>query len=142
MLVTVDFETPSKRTIVVTGTPSRAATNANSWPSCAESHRRRSAFCRTEAAQGGNAETYAQLLGELAPRLRWFVRGHWRLLGAEDVEDLVQEVLLSVHAVRATYDPGARSCRGFLPSCGTGSPMAPAVMHGTKAASCILKTGT
>jgi len=64
-----------------------------------------------QAAQGGNAEAYARLLGELAPRLRRFVRGHWRLSGAEDVEDLVQEVLLSVHAVRATYDPG----RPFMP---------------------------
>ena len=64
-----------------------------------------------QAAQGGDAEAYAQLLGEIGPRLRRFVRGHWRLLGAEDVEDLVQEVLLSVHAVRATYDPG----RPFMP---------------------------
>src|SRR5262245_7387578 len=64
-----------------------------------------------QAAQGGNAEAYARLLGELAPRLRRFRRGHWRLSGAEDVEDLVQEVLLSVHAVRETYDPG----RPFMP---------------------------
>jgi RNA polymerase sigma-70 factor (ECF subfamily) len=63
------------------------------------------------AAQGGDAEAYAQLLSEIAPRLRRFVRGRWRLLGAEDVEDLVQEVLLSVHAVRATYDP----TRPFMP---------------------------
>jgi RNA polymerase sigma-70 factor (ECF subfamily) len=31
--------------------------------------------------------------------------------GSEAVEDLVQDVLLSVHAVRATYDPG----RPFMP---------------------------
>jgi DNA-directed RNA polymerase specialized sigma24 family protein len=32
-------------------------------------------------------------------------RGKRGFLGESDVEDVVQEVLLSVHAVRATYDP-------------------------------------
>ena len=64
-----------------------------------------------QAAQRGDAEAYVRLLEEIAPRLRRFVRGHWKLLGAEDVEDLVQDVLLSMHAVRATYDPQ----RPFMP---------------------------
>jgi RNA polymerase sigma factor (sigma-70 family) len=64
-----------------------------------------------QAAQGGDGGAYAQLLSEIAPRLRRFVQGHWRVPGAEDVEDLVQDVLLSVHAVRATYDPS----RPFMP---------------------------
>jgi len=64
-----------------------------------------------QAAQGGDADAYSQLLGEIAPLVRRFVRSHWRLLGAEDVEDLVQEILLSIHAVRASYDPA----RPFMP---------------------------
>jgi RNA polymerase sigma-70 factor (ECF subfamily) len=64
-----------------------------------------------EAAQAGDADSYVQLLKELAPRVRRIVRGHWTFLNAEDVEDLVQDVLLSLHAVRATYDPE----RPFVP---------------------------
>jgi RNA polymerase sigma-70 factor (ECF subfamily) len=39
------------------------------------------------------------------------VRARRAFLGAADVEDLVQDVLLSVHAVLATYDPA----RALLP---------------------------
>jgi RNA polymerase sigma-70 factor (ECF subfamily) len=64
-----------------------------------------------QAAQAGDADAYVQLLEEIAPRLRRIVRGRWKFLGTEDVEDLVQDVLLSLHAVRATYDP----LRPFMP---------------------------
>src|SRR5206468_1341157 len=64
-----------------------------------------------QAAQSGDASAYAQLLEEVAPRIRRIVRAHWRFLGAEDVEDIVQDVLLSLHAVRDTYDPQ----RPFMP---------------------------
>jgi len=64
-----------------------------------------------QAAQSGDASAYAQLLEEIAPRIRRIVRAHWRFLGAEDVEDIVQDVLLSLHAVRGTYDPQ----RPFMP---------------------------
>jgi RNA polymerase sigma-70 factor (ECF subfamily) len=62
-------------------------------------------------AQAGDARAYARLLKEITPRLRNFLRGQRRFLNAEDIEDLVQDVLLSLHAVRATYDPE----RPFMP---------------------------
>jgi RNA polymerase sigma factor (sigma-70 family) len=64
------------------------------------------------AAQAGDAEAYVQLLHEITPRIRRIVRRRrGRVPGTEDVEDLVQDILLSVHAVRATYDPQ----RPFMP---------------------------
>ncbi len=62
-------------------------------------------------AQDGNAPAYVELLQEVAPLLRRAVRHQRRFLQPQDVEDLVQDVLLSLHAVRATYDPA----RPFLP---------------------------
>ncbi len=64
-----------------------------------------------QRAQAGDGAAYAQLLEEIAPRVRRIVRNHWKFLGAEDVEDIVQDVLLSLHSVRATYDPQ----RPFMP---------------------------
>jgi RNA polymerase sigma factor (sigma-70 family) len=64
-----------------------------------------------QAAQAGDVAAYTQLLEEIAPRIRQIVRGQRRFLQAEDIEDLVQDILLSVHAVRATYDPQ----RPFMP---------------------------
>jgi len=64
-----------------------------------------------QSAQGGDASSYALLLKEVTPLVRHFVRRQRSFLSTEDVEDLVQDVLLSLHAVRATYDPG----RPFLP---------------------------
>lgn len=57
------------------------------------------------AAQMGDADAYTELLENITPCLRRIVRRQRKFLGAEDIEDLVQEVLLSLHAVRATYDP-------------------------------------
>lgn len=62
-------------------------------------------------AQQGKAAAYAELLADIAPLIRSEVRRRRRYLAAADVEDLVQDVLLSLHAVRATYDPA----RPFLP---------------------------
>jgi RNA polymerase sigma factor (sigma-70 family) len=56
-------------------------------------------------AQGGEAVAYSDLLEAIAPRIRQVVRRRRGFAGAETVEDIVQDVLLSVHAVRATYDP-------------------------------------
>jgi len=64
-----------------------------------------------KAAQDGDAAAYIRLLEEITPRLRQIVRAHRRFLETEDIEDLVQDILLSVHAVRATYDPQ----RPFIP---------------------------
>ena len=65
-----------------------------------------------QAAQGGDTQAYVLLLKEITPRLRQIVRGQHRFfLKIEDIEDLVQDILLSLHAVRATYDPR----RPFMP---------------------------
>lgn len=58
------------------------------------------------SAQDGDAAAYAELLRRAAPILRNAVRRQMPFLPVQDVEDIVQEVLLSLHAVRATYDPG------------------------------------
>src|SRR6202790_2922761 len=63
------------------------------------------------SAQGGDADAYAALMQELAVRVRRIVRHRRAFLEHADVEDLVQDVLLSVHAVRATFDP----TRPFVP---------------------------
>jgi RNA polymerase sigma-70 factor (ECF subfamily) len=64
-----------------------------------------------QAAQGGDGAAYAQLLRLVMPAVRQHVRRVRGFLGTADVEDLVQDVMLSVHAVRATYDPK----RPFMP---------------------------
>ena len=61
------------------------------------------------AAQDGDGSAYAQLLSELLPMLRRLVSHRWP--GAPDVEDIVQEILVSVHTVRQTYD----ASRAFMP---------------------------
>ena len=61
--------------------------------------------------QEGDSAAYAQLLNDITPILRRAIRRQRAFLSVEDVEDLVQEVLLSVHAVRATFDPD----RPFMP---------------------------
>jgi RNA polymerase sigma factor (sigma-70 family) len=64
-----------------------------------------------QAAQAGDASAYTELLEKITPRIRQVVRRQRPFLGAEDIEDLVQDILLSVHAVRATYNPQ----RPFMP---------------------------
>jgi RNA polymerase sigma factor (sigma-70 family) len=63
------------------------------------------------AAQRGDATAYHQLLCTVTPRIRRIVARQRVFSSTEDVEDLVQDVLLSLHAVRATYDPS----RPFMP---------------------------
>ena len=63
------------------------------------------------AAQRGDADAYALLLHSIAPRLRRLIRRRRGFAGNAAVEDIVQDVLLSLHAVRATYDPA----RPFVP---------------------------
>src|SRR5262245_49037090 len=58
-----------------------------------------------QAAQAGDAQAYVRLLKEITPRLRQIVRRQRFFVSAEDIEDLVQDILLSLHAVRASYDP-------------------------------------
>jgi RNA polymerase sigma factor (sigma-70 family) len=78
----------------------------------ADQHARNEKFSTLmQAAQRGDSRAYATLLSELLPLLRRTISGRYRFLQASDVEDLVQEILLSLHAARATYDPA----RPFTP---------------------------
>ena len=61
------------------------------------------------AAQRGDGTTYEKLLRELTPHLRAFVQR--RLFDTAAAEDVVQNVLVSVHRARHTY----RSERPFGP---------------------------
>jgi len=54
-------------------------------------------------AQSGDGEAYRRLLIDIAPYLSSLARRHHRDPG--DVQDTVQDVLLTVHAIRHTYDP-------------------------------------
>jgi RNA polymerase sigma factor (sigma-70 family) len=62
-------------------------------------------------AQHGDQDAYITLLRAVTPRIRQIIRRRRSFLGESDVEDVLQEVLLSVHSVRATYDPA----RPFMP---------------------------
>lgn len=55
------------------------------------------------AAQRGDRVAYARLLGEISPRIRAIAGRTFR--DRRDVDDVVQDVLLTLHAIRETYDP-------------------------------------
>lgn len=55
-------------------------------------------------SQAGDRAAYSLLLKEIAGYLRAAVARYVRT--REDIDDVVQDVLLTIHAVRATYDPG------------------------------------
>ncbi len=55
------------------------------------------------SAQMGDADAYRRLLHDITPYLRALASRHIR--NADDIEDTVQDVLLTVHSVRNTYDP-------------------------------------
>ena len=62
-------------------------------------------------AQGGDRTAYSSLLKEILPILKRLVQRRLGFLPIMDREDIVQEILLSLHAARATYDPK----RPFMP---------------------------
>lgn len=64
-----------------------------------------------EAAQAGDGDAYRRLLRALLPYLRGYARRHLRDSAA--AEDLVQDILLTLHRVRHTYDP-ARPLQPWL----------------------------
>lgn len=65
-----------------------------------------------QAAQAGDQAAYGRLLSELAPVARRMAARQMAAFGVtEDVEDAVQEILLTLHGARHTYDPD----RPFLP---------------------------
>lgn len=55
------------------------------------------------AAQRGDARSYERLLRAIAPFLRNLVRRYCR--EPQRIEDVVQDVLLTVHRIRHTWDP-------------------------------------
>jgi RNA polymerase sigma-70 factor (ECF subfamily) len=57
-------------------------------------------------AQRGDSAAYTELLTTITPRIRRVVLRERAFAGLAEVDDLVQDVLLSVHSVRATYDAG------------------------------------
>jgi RNA polymerase sigma factor (sigma-70 family) len=58
------------------------------------------------AAMAGDAAAYRQFLASVAPHVRAIARSRCRSLGAPEgeVEDVVQEVLLTIHLKRGTWD--------------------------------------
>ena len=56
-----------------------------------------------QVAQGGNATSYDQLLRSVTPFIRSLARRYCR--NADLCEDVVQDVLLTVHRIRHTWDP-------------------------------------
>ena len=60
------------------------------------------------AAQDGDPRAYAALLSQCAPFVRALARRRCR--EADVVEDVVQDVLLTLHRVRQTYDPARSYC--------------------------------
>lgn len=54
-------------------------------------------------AQDGDNTAYLRLLEEIAPYLRALVRRWHR--DPWDIEDTVQDILLTLHSIRQTYDP-------------------------------------
>jgi RNA polymerase sigma-70 factor (ECF subfamily) len=55
------------------------------------------------AAQDGDRRCYERLLRQVTPFIRALARRHCR--NPADVEEMVQDTLLTVHRIRHTYDP-------------------------------------
>jgi RNA polymerase sigma-70 factor (ECF subfamily) len=60
-------------------------------------------------AQAGDGHAYNRLLTEITPYLRTLAGRHCR--APQEVEDAVQDILLTIHSVRHIYDPA----RPFMP---------------------------
>jgi len=67
----------------------------------AERSRRRSGLMAR--AQGGDQEAYRALLDDVVPVVTAFLRR--RVSDANEIEDIVQDVLMTVHRARHTFDP-------------------------------------
>jgi RNA polymerase sigma factor (sigma-70 family) len=62
-------------------------------------------------AQAGDGAAYARLLQAIQPMLQKIICRQWPAASVTDRDDLLQEILLRIHAARATYDPA----RPFIP---------------------------
>ncbi len=81
-------------------------------PNSGSSERRHAALDGLmRAAQQGDRHAYHLLLQEVAQRMRRLIAARAPWLGQADIEDIVQDVLLSLHMARATWDPA----RPFMP---------------------------
>ncbi|MCQ0970247.1 sigma-70 family RNA polymerase sigma factor [Paracoccus sp. TK19116] len=58
------------------------------------------------AGLAGDAAAYRDLLQAMAPVLRGIVRARGPGLGADEGEDVVQDILLAIHLKRGTWNPG------------------------------------
>jgi RNA polymerase sigma-70 factor (ECF subfamily) len=67
--------------------------------------------CLMRRAQEGDRVAYQALLGEVTAILKRLLRSRLGFLPGSDREDILQDILLSLHAARATYDPE----RPFMP---------------------------
>lgn len=83
---------PSLRVVAGTASPDQPGAPENDWS------------LLMGRAQAGDGAAYKLLLEDVTPYLRALAAR--RLPANFDVEDVVQDVLLTVHRVRATYDPG------------------------------------
>jgi RNA polymerase sigma factor (sigma-70 family) len=77
-----------------------------------DEHDRQLSFLMRKA-QDGDQAAYAALLREVLPILKRVVQARLGFLPVMDREDLVQDILMSLHAARATYDP-ARPFKPWL----------------------------
>lgn len=57
-------------------------------------------------AQDGDGCAYRLLLRDIAPFLRGFLRRKAGYMSEEDREDVLQDVLMSLHLARASFEPG------------------------------------
>ncbi|MEZ0226375.1 MAG: sigma-70 family RNA polymerase sigma factor [Alphaproteobacteria bacterium] len=55
------------------------------------------------AAQKGDSRAYKQLLTDITPALKGFLRT--RFFSPSHIDDIIQEVLLGIHTARHTYNP-------------------------------------
>jgi RNA polymerase sigma factor (sigma-70 family) len=64
-----------------------------------------------QRVQFGNEGAYSRLIQEMFPLVRRMTRRRMARANASDLDDVVQDVMLSVHTARANYDPS----RPFIP---------------------------
>ena len=64
------------------------------------------------SAQDGEGSAYIRLLQEITPLIRRVVHGRRRFLQAADIEDLVQDILLSSMPCARLTIRNVRFCRG------------------------------
>jgi RNA polymerase sigma-70 factor (ECF subfamily) len=82
-----------------------AAPAARKVPAARNETKDRELCALMRSAQDGDRAAYVALLQEVLPIVKRVVQSRIGFLSASDREDIVQEILLSLHAARATYDP-------------------------------------